>query len=148
MKILGIIGLAAIALVACGHAEPKGESGPTGDPDFPNDYRQWHQVNDQTIVREDEGVAREIFANPQGDLGPGTVLVKEQYRYDGGAKGPLEFVGVMRRTGTGEAGGWSFQAFDPTTRQLLGKDSTACVGCHTLQADSDYLFSDRSALTR
>ncbi len=95
-----------------------------------------------------EGVARELYSDPRPDLGVGTVLVKEQYRLEGGEKGAMEFVGVMRRTGQGEAGGWAFQAFDPTTRQQLTRDATACVGCHTLQADADYLFSDPAALRR
>ena len=39
--------------------------------------------------------------------------------------------------------GWSFEAYDPGTKSSLG-DNTACIGCHELQADNDYLFSDRS----
>lgn len=145
---ISLLGVLALALGACGSKQTTETSKHTGDPDFPTDYLQWAKVNDATIVREDEGVARELYTNPRPDLGVDTVLVKEQYRLEGGAKGPLEFIAVMRRTGRGEAGGWAFQVFDPTTHQQLTRDATACVGCHTLQADADYLFSERSALQR
>jgi hypothetical protein len=146
--LVSLLGVLALAFAACGSKQTSDTPQPSGDPDFPGDYRQWSKVNDSTVIREDEGVAREIYSNARPDLGVDTVLVKEQYRLEGGEKGALEFVAVMRRTGRGEAGGWTFQAFDPTTRQQLTRDATACVGCHTLQADADYLFSERSALQR
>jgi hypothetical protein len=146
--VLGCLGalLLAGAMAGCKKSQVEDTPKESGDPDFPSDYRQWTKVNAETIVREDEGVARELFAKAVGDLESGSVLVKEQFRLEGGTKGALELVAVMRRSGRGEAGGWEFSAFDPTTRQKVAHDATACVGCHTLQADSDYLFSERSAL--
>ncbi|MEZ4266698.1 MAG: cytochrome P460 family protein [Myxococcota bacterium] len=145
-SVLALVGVLGLPVAACGSKQTTDTPQQTGDPDYPTNYRQWSKVNASPIIREDEGVARELYTNPRADLGVDTVLVKEQYRLEGGEKGALEFVAVMRRTGRGEAGGWSFQAFDPTTRQQLTRDSTACVGCHTLQADADYLFSEPSAL--
>ncbi len=118
------------------------------DPAWPEGYQGWKKVNAETIVREEEGVARELFAKPAAGLGQGTVLVKEQYSYAGGQKGPIQYVAVMRRTGapTDANGGWEFLAFDPATKQRKPAAASTCVGCHSLQADSDYLFTPRDAL--
>lgn len=118
------------------------------DPAWPEGYQSWKKVNAEPIIRSEEGVAREIFAKPAAGLGQGTVLVKEQYTYAGGQRGPLQYVGVMRRTGapTSANGGWEFLAFDAATKKRNTAAASTCVGCHSLQADSDYLFTPRDAL--
>ncbi len=131
-----------------GSQKPDDAAASAHDPAWPEGYRSWKKVNAEPIVRSEEGVAREIFAKPAAGLGQGTVLVKEQYLYAGGQRGALQYVGVMRRTGapTAANGGWEFLAFDPATKQQNTAAATTCVGCHSLQADSDYLFTPRDAL--
>ena len=90
---------------------------PQLNPDWPANYRTWKKVNATTILNEDEEVAREIYSNGTPGLGQGTVLVKEQYALANGAKGPLQFVAVMRRTGGSANNGWEFLAFDPRTKK-------------------------------
>lgn len=142
----------ALALVfllsACG-VRPAGDGGAGGggsDQAFPEGYQVWAHVNAETIVREDEAVAREIYAAPAPALGPSTTLVKEEYQLVDGQKGGLSMVAVMRRTGSPSHNGWSFLAFDPKTRQRADVDVAACVGCHTLQAANDYLFTPKEEL--
>jgi hypothetical protein len=112
---------------------------------FPEGYTQWKKVNAETIVREEEKIAREVYAQVVDGLGPGTVLVKEQYAYEGGTKGALQLIAVMRRTADSTRNkGWTFAGYDPTTKASKGEE-TACTGCHSLQEDNDFLFSDKGA---
>jgi hypothetical protein len=108
---------------------------------WPAGYQTWKKVNDETLVRADDTVqvARELYSNQTPDLGPGAVLVKEEYSLSGGVKGALKSVAVMRRTGQGDTNGWEFLVYDGQTRQR--GDNSRCVGCHVLQEDNDYLFS-------
>ncbi|MGM0575461.1 MAG: cytochrome P460 family protein [Myxococcota bacterium] len=146
-RFLAFVMLAA-GLAACGPMETEEAPRSAAHPDYPDDYKSWKHVNDAPIVREDEGIVREIYTLPAPELGQGTVIVKEQYRLaPGGGKGDMEFVGVMRRTGADVNNGWVFQAFDPSTkREAAAMDSTACVGCHTLQEGNDFLFTPRTKL--
>lgn len=145
LLLLSLVSGASLA-AGCGPARSDGTPTVEGDPDFPTGYASWHKVNAETIVRAEEGVAREIYARASGDLGVGTVLVKEQHALRDGASGPLQHVAVMRRTSGAETGGWTFQIFDPDTHTRLTDDVTTCVGCHTIRAESDYLFTAREAL--
>ena len=140
------IAAAAMALAACGPKPSTQAPKVEGSPDFPTGYTSWRKVNAQTIVRPDEHIAREIYARSAPNLGHGTVLVKEQYKLVGGAKGPLVEIDVMRRTGAPDNNGWSFAKYDPKTHARMGRDETACIGCHTLRADHDYLFEPKAKL--
>lgn len=129
-------------LTAC----PKGEDPNAPDKDWPAQYQTWKKVNAETLIKEDEGVAREIYANSKPDLGVGTVLVKEQYKLAEGAKGALTQVAVMKREAAeGPNNGWVFKAFDPNTKKAVG-DATACLGCHSLQAENNFVFSPKESL--
>jgi hypothetical protein len=121
--------------------EVKATSAGVEAPGWPTDYQSWKKINSDTLIRPNDAVqvARELFTNQTPDLGPGAVLVKEEYSLSGGTKGALKRVAVMRRTGQGETNGWEFLVYDGETRQL--GDNSRCVGCHVLQEDNDYLFS-------
>ena len=119
---------------------------PKAAPGFPTGYTAWKKVNAETIVRADENIAREVYANTAGELGAGTVLVKEQYAYDGAVKGEMQLIAVMRRGADLTTNkGWTFSGYDPTTKAAKG-EVTACAGCHSLKEDNDFLFSDKSTL--
>lgn len=109
---------------------------------FPTDYTTWKKVNE--AIREEEKIARVVYANVKDGMGAGTILVKEQYAYVDGAKGALKLVAVMTRgADTSKNKGWSFTAFDPATKASI-EDTASCTGCHSLQEDNDFLFTDRS----
>lgn len=147
--ILVALPMLALAL-SCGGGDTK----PTPKPEpkaaagLPDGYTTWTKVNAETIVREEEGLAREIYADVKPDFGKDTVLVKEEYAWADGALGELAHVAVMRRTGGETNNGWEFAAFDAATKEPVeGFDAAGCVGCHTLQIDNDFLFTPRDALT-
>jgi|GEM_PF-1752221 len=138
--------IAAGALGACASSgEKDGDSQePKAAAGFPTGYTTWKKVNPETIVRAEEQIAREVYVKKVGDLAAGTVLVKEQYAYTGGAKGDLQLIAVMRRgADASKDKGWTFAGYDPTTKEAKGEVS-ACKGCHSLQEDNDWLFTDRS----
>ncbi len=137
-----------VALAACATNEPpQPDLTPSHDPHYPVGYSSWTQSNSETLVREDEGLAREIFANVIGDLQAGSVIVKEQYRYADGHKGELFELAVMRRTGSSEHNGWAFEAYDPATKRKKTTHEDACIGCHIIRAGDDYLFATKSRYT-
>ena len=109
--------------------------------DWPTGFRGWTKVNDTTIIRADEVIAREIYAKTSAGLGQGTILVKEDYALVGGKKGALQLVAVMKRTGGSEHKGWRFFAFDPKTKKKDAETASGCVGCHSLRAANDYLYT-------
>jgi hypothetical protein len=142
----------ALASSAClRHGQSTEEDTGAGEPQagagWPEGYTSWRKINAETVVREDEAVARELYARPAAELGVGTVLVKEQFALVGGVKGALKQVAVMTRTGAAEDpnGGWEFKLFDPETK-TSGADVAACVGCHSLRAEQGYLFTPAADL--
>ncbi len=143
------LALAALTVgAACGGGETKPQPKPKAEapPGFPDGYATWHKANAETILRDEEGLAREIYADAKPDLAKDTVLVKEQYALAEGAVGELQQIAVMRRGADEANAGWSFTVYDPKTKKELEDGASACVGCHTLQIDNDYLFTARDAL--
>jgi len=135
----------SIFLTACPRIR-KGESRVNAEPvatnGWPAGYQAWSKIHPSTLVPgpdETKQVARELYVQATPDAGVGTVLVKELYAFADGAKGPLQSVAVMRRTGGVDNNGWEFMAFDPNTKQK--QPEAQCVGCHSIQEDNDYLFS-------
>ena len=57
---------------------------------FPTGYTSWKKANSETIVREEEKIAREVYIKVVDGLGAGTIVVKEQYAWADGAKGALQ----------------------------------------------------------
>ena len=142
-----VMALAIAATAACpakdGKKDGDGQSGPKPAADFPTGYTTWKKANAETIVREEEKIAREVYAKATDGLGAGTVLVKEQYSYENGTKGRLKLIAVMRRgADRAKNKGWEFAVYDPATK--TAGDNTACLGCHSLQEDNDFLFGDRT----
>ncbi len=134
---LAALSLSLASLTGCPQPVPDRPPEPQADPAFPQGYQGWQKINAQTIVREDEGIARELFASPTAE-----VLVKEQYVLAGGEVGPMQKIAVMRKTGDTPHNGWTFLSFDPQTKTQLTDDTTACVGCHGLADGEDFVFSD------
>ena len=150
MRSIMLIGLLSIFLVACprirkgDNATHSAESPTNG---WPAGYVTWNKINPTTLTPgpdETKQIARELYAQVTPNVGVGSVLVKEQFTFVDGAKGALKQVAVMRRTAGAENNGWEFLAFDPTTRQRV--QSSQCVGCHVIQEDNDYMFSNRAAI--
>ena len=145
MRPLLLIGLLSIFLVACprirkGESPTSAEVQPTNG--WPAGYTAWSKINAQTLTPgpdEAKQIARELYAQTTAGIGIGSVLVKEQFAFVNGAKGPLKQVAVMRRTGAPEHNGWEFVAYDPVTRQV--QPNQQCIGCHMIQEDNDYMFS-------
>ena len=146
-----LAGTALLALTlgsACGGSETKPKPTPKSEapPGFPEGYATWQKVNPDTILRDEEGLAREIYVDAKPELGKDTVLVKEQYALTEGAVGELQHIAVMRRGAEEANAGWTFAVYDPKTKQELEGGASACVGCHTLRIDNDYLFTPRDTL--
>ena len=126
-----------------------GDPGPrrVADARFPHGYStspHWKKLTQQPVFRKDVSLARELYGRIEPQMGPGTILVKEEYRLEKGQSHAMSVIGVMRRTDRPEDeinGGWSFEAYDPITKSRHDQDTAACVGCHTLQASNDYLFA-------
>jgi hypothetical protein len=116
------------------------------EKDWPAGYRGWSKINDTTIVRTDEEVAREIYAKTTAGLGQGTVLVKEDYALVSGQKGALQMIAVMQRGTGSEHNGWQFFAFNPKTKKKDADGASGCVGCHSLRASNDYLYTAKDKL--
>jgi hypothetical protein len=116
------------------------------------EYRTWMKINRDTIIRESEEEAREIYVNKtavqtRGNFGTGSVLVKEQYRLSniGGGSyviGEIFQIAVMRKTGIGEHGGWDFRAYDPKTGSEIPGLSEGCALCHAKRKSFDFIFSN------
>ncbi len=124
--------------------DDKDDKKPVAAAGFPEGYTAWKKVNAETIVRDEEKIAREVYVKASDGLGAGTIIVKEQYGWAGGAKGELELIAVMRRgADTTKYKGWEFSGFDPKTKASKGELS-ACIGCHELQEDNDFLFTERA----
>ena len=139
MRLIVLV-VTALAMIGCPPPPPDDPPDTKGDPNFPKGWESWDHVNSDTIIREDEGVAREIYAKTAANIGHGSVIVKAQYRLAGSNKGSLYELAVMRRIGGADNGGWSFETYDPASRQRTKTDVSACVGCHILRAESGYLF--------
>ena len=125
--------------------KPRHEVG-GGNTSFPEGYQVWTHVNPKTIIAADAGEAREIFVVAAADLGVGTTIVKEVYSLEGGQKGRLQHLAVMRRAAVPSRNGWTFLAFDPRTRRAADVNINSCGSCHMARADKDYLFSARADL--
>ena len=117
------------------------------DPEFPHGYAtspQWTKLSTEAIYRSDVKTVRELYGKVKPGLGVGTILVKEEYSFEPGKPREMIVIGVMRRTGAAEdadTGGWSFAAFDPKSKSRYGQDTAACIGCHLLQKDDDWVFA-------
>jgi hypothetical protein len=152
---LALIMLSALTASACGAPETREQASDTGpSTSLPADYMSWPKLNDVTILRggededgeSDERTAVDLYANVNGDLDPGSILVKQTRLMNGDTPGALSMIGVMRRIGGSRDGGWSFEAYDPRTMTIADSDVGTCVNCHSLQTDNDYLFSDRDTV--
>ena len=88
--------------------------------------------------------AVELYAQVEGDLDKGTILIKVTHAVVEGAVGDAERIGLMRRIGGESNGGWQFEAYAPLSGARSDVDVASCSNCHSLQADNDYLFSTRA----
>lgn len=149
--LLPILALATLVAACGGSSQQTGSSSegkPKAHPAFPDNYESWRSVNDEPLVRKDEGVVRELYARVQGELDRGTVLVKEEHKLmTGDKKGKLDRIAMMKRTGGSANDGWKFMAFRPETHERVPDDDTACVSCHELSSTGDdMLWTPRSKI--
>jgi hypothetical protein len=143
---------AVLALGACGGGQKKKAKKKTSTS-LPADYQSWPQINAETILRhehadDEEGevtssTAVELYAKIEGDLGKGTTLVKTTASVDGDVVGDVGLIGVMRRIGGEENGGWQFEAYDAKSKGKADANVAACINCHSFKSDNDFLHSNR-----
>lgn len=124
------------------------------DARFPHGYTtapDWKKLTTKgPLYRPDVSVARDLYGRITPSLGPGTILLKEEYRFENGLPDKMSVIGVMRRTtdpAHARTGGWSFESYDPVTFHRLEEDTAACIGCHALQRDTDWRFAVGHTLT-
>ena len=139
-----------MALAGCAPLE-QSEKSEKASADYPTGYIHWHKVAGplrrgsqyRTIYANDLAYARTGKEFPVG-----TVLVREdrQVVIANGVEtmGPPTDILVMRKVGPAapDTGGWSFEAYDPTTKKHSAKDTTGCIACHIPFAKNDYVHSN------
>ena len=129
---------------------------------YPEGYRAWQHVKSMVIgaghpLFASFGGIHHLYANKAamngyrtGKFADGSVIVfdlLEASSADGATtEGARKVVGVMHRNAKRYAatGGWGFEGFagDSKTKRAVGDQAaTACFGCHTAQAQQNYVFS-------
>lgn len=151
----GVVGVAW--WYGCSRTEVRQPEAPSGELVFPSGYTSWKKINPQPIIRENDRVARDLFANETalhrdafGHFPVGTILVKEERSLAADPSGRLVprdvfRISVMYKVGKGEMDGWAFKAFDPATGQEFPHDRVdpdGCYFCHADARDNDYVFSE------
>lgn len=146
---------------------PRADAAPAalndGELALPGDYAAW-PVYLRNVQRPDLKQIRDIYINPQGlkssrPFAYGTTFVMELHAVKTGADGKpeLDAQGNLQRQGLskvfvmGKGPGWG-QAVPPERRtgewvyaaydaggKSLGKDMTACRGCHVPLKDTDFV---------
>lgn len=122
-----------------------------GSPAFPIGYDQWRRVNDEIIMRSDEGEARWIYVNSiaegvKGKAMPvGSIMVKVQHRLFVDKAGNSQVsdlfkIATMEKLASGPNDGWVFRAFDPESHEEFGGEAEACIVCHSQRASEDFTF--------
>ena len=162
MKQLLIICAAVALLLSCmssGSSDPNA----TTAEDF-SDYASWQKANAETITGDPSGVLgnahegasglREIYVNSVGaamfaanERGPypvGTIVLKESFKSDSGAKGSLTGITVMVKREAGydsENGDWEYLNVNSKMKIKAQGKMSMCISCHSASED-DYLFSN------
>lgn len=122
-----------------------------GAATFPSGYDQWRRLNDEIIMRSEEGEARWLYVNGAAEgasgrsMPVGSILVKVQHRLFVDKAGnsqvsDLYKIATMEKGEAGPNNGWVFRAFDPESREELGGEVEACIVCHSQRAGDDYTF--------
>lgn len=160
MDRIGLFALVTIVLLAvcCSQPTKKDNSEVRVEAVFPSGYQTWKKINVEPIIRENETLAWNIYANDialskTGNEFPiGSVLVKEERQLVedvGGQKKPrdVQRVSVMFKLGSASSPTqtWRFMAFDPVTKAEMPRDKVdpeGCQFCHADAKDRDYVFSN------
>jgi hypothetical protein len=151
MGLMAFGSVAGLAMAASSNAVP-----------YPEGYRAWQHVKSMVIgaghpLFASFGGIHHLYANKAamtgyrtGKFADGSVIVfdlLEATSADGATtEGARKVVGVMHRNAKRYAatGGWGFEGFagdSKTTRAVGDQAATACFGCHTAQAQKNYVFS-------
>jgi hypothetical protein len=131
-----------------------------------NGYTSWMKVNLETLTGDVFGALgdahagaeglREIYVNNLGravTLGSrsfpyptGTIFVKETFMNEGGEKGMLGSLTIMIKRGSGydpANNNWEYMMVSPDNEVMRQGKVEGCIGCHTVVADTDYVFNNK-----
>ncbi|MFQ5896237.1 MAG: cytochrome P460 family protein [Nitrospinota bacterium] len=125
-------------------------------------YKSWKRVTPKHIFSESHGkrwiltyvnkVAEEAAAKEKFPFPPGSVIVKDSFRNQGGKPGQREFLFVMKKEDPGsqpEAGDWYWAIATPDFRVLrwrgrlfegYGGNVDYCIECHVDVIARDYYY--------
>lgn len=160
MKITRASTVAALTLaaLATGARLTSGGDQPATTIPFPADYRAWAHVKTSVVGPQSAFAASQlgmhhIYANAPalegyrtGRLPDGSILVYdllETVETSGNTiEGRQRRVDMMVKNGERyrATGGWGFTRFDPAEGRA-GELRPTCFGCHSKQADHDFVFS-------
>ena len=165
MKKLFLTALIASALCSMIFASGGGEDTNATDPGMFADYTSWTKVNAESITGDTTGALgkahegtkgiREVYVNSAGEAVSfgnaafpypvGSIIVKESYKAEGGAKGGLSNSTIMIKRESGydsENGDWEYAMLTAKGKVQSQGALGTCTGCHSAAADSDYVFTN------
>jgi hypothetical protein len=156
-RIIAVTTLATLAVTAA----PRALTADSPSVAYPVDYRSWTHVKSM-IIQPDHPLAdpfeglHHIYANAaalegyrSGQFPDGAVIVFDLLAVSAADGAIVEagrkLVGVMEKDTERFAatGGWGYEGFagDSRDARLVTDGGAGCLGCHTAQRESDYVFS-------
>ena len=129
---------------------------------YPDGYRYWTHVKSMVIqeghsLHDTFGGIHHLYANDKalkgyqiGDFPEGAVIIFDLLEATTANNAIVEnkrkVLGVMVKDSKqfSDTAGWGFEGFvagDPENRAVGNDYKEACFACHTVQKDSDYVFS-------
>jgi len=145
----------------------KGQEDDATSGDAFSGYLNWSKVNQVTITGDDTGVLgaaherakgfREIYVNDIGKSTAyresdypypvGSVIIKESYSADDGAKGILKSITIMVKREAGydpDNGDWEYAMTDENLKVSRQGKINMCISCHSVMSDKDFTFWDNT----
>ena len=156
-----LLGAVILALVTC---MSMGTDPNATQVDAFSDYSSWNKVNAEPVTGDTTGFLekvhggptgfREVFINAVGkptsdgkvDLPypTGTILVKETYKSDNGAKGKLKDLTIMVKRDPGydsDNGDWEYLMVTASLRIRSQGRINMCIDCHAAGVMDAYVFT-------
>ena len=132
-----------------------------GDIEYPQNYRSWSHIKSMVLhkghalenpfkgIHHIYGNDKAVTGSKTGKFTDGSVLVFDLLDYVTSGKASVEgdrvLVGVMSKDSSKykSTGGWGFEGFkgNSQTERLVTDGGQSCFGCHTSQADHDFVFT-------
>lgn len=129
--------------------------------DYPDGYRTWTHIKSMVLhkghplenpfmgIHHVYGNEAGVKGTKSGQFGDGSVLVFDLLKYvtadKASTEGDRALVGVMVKESAKypATGGWGFEGFkgDSHTERLVNDGGKSCFDCHTLQKESDFVFT-------